>query len=565
MESLPARHPTQRRSSPTPTESASTTSQTHSTTSPIRSRSEDSQTIFIQKDDGDEEDQEEQPHQLLEEPSQILPQSSPQSQEIPKCWICLLDATEDTPDSTPWRSPCPCALVAHEACLLDWIADMESPTKSSTTSSKPKILCPQCKSPILLSRPRDLLVSAFQAAERGIAYTFPKASLLVLGGVIYGACAAGGIHTIYAVFGPDEGRRILDPVMRNMVRAPVDAFVGRPREAMDRVLGEVMEHLVHWRLYVGLPLITPTLILSRTSLADGVLPILPVLFFVTQKGVEGGELFQWPPSAEFAFAVLPYVRGMYNAWYKKFWEKRKKGWLEELQPRVQMENEAAQEGLAAQNQGPAQVAEEEEGENVVEIRVDGGFFDNGDDEEEELPNLVPEQPINENNDNEQPVQMDDEDNRQAARLQEAGVQPEDLLEAAAAAAAAAPQIPDNRQPAAAGAGNQNRPPNRNEVLSFSPTGIAQTVLGALAFPTLAGLAGESLKLILPTSWLRGKVGGQRTFLQAKWARTLVGGCLLVIGKDALVLYVRWRMARMQRERKVLDFKGEGARGATGRV
>lgn len=337
------------------------------------------------------------------------------------------------------------------------------------------------------------------------------------------------------------------PVVRNAIRAPVDAYVGRPREAMQRVLREFMEHLVHWRLYVGLPLITPTLILSRTTLADGILPILPVLFFVTQKGVEGGELFQWPPSAEFAFAVLPYLRGLYNAWYKRVWEERKKGWLEELQPRVQMENE---ETAAAQPNPPQEAAEEAE-ENVVEIRVEGGIFDVDEDDNDEP--IFEDDHINNNQDQDL---LEGEDARQAARLQEAGIQAEELLEAAAAAA---PQIPDNRQqrqqPPVAAAQN-GLPPGQREVLSFSPTGIAQFVLGALAFPTLAGLAGESLKLVLPTNWLRGKVGGPRTFLQAKWARTLVGGCLLVLGKDALVLYVRWRMARMQRGRRVLDYAGK---------
>jgi len=40
---------------------------------------------------------------------------------------------------------------------------------------------------------------------------------------------------------------------------------------------------------------------------------------------------------------------------------------------------------------------------------------------------------------------------------------------------------------------------------------------------------------------------------------------LVLGKDALVLYVRWKMARMQRGRRVLDFVGGkgGRRGVLG--
>lgn len=535
MESLPPRSQGHRRSSPAPAETTQSQPTPTSSSSESRTRSEDSQTIFVQNDQEEDANLDAISQQSYETTLQQQTHTPPSSEEPPKCWICLLDATEDTDDSSPWRSPCPCALVAHETCLLDWIADIEAPSKQPT--SKPQVLCPQCKNQIRLQRPSDPLVSLFQAAERSISYTFPKAALLLLGGIVYGACAAGGIHTIYAVFGPDEGARILAPVRRNAVRAPVDAFVGTPGVAAQAILRQLREHLVHWRLYIGLPLITPTLILSRTSLADGIMPILPVLFFVTQQTVEGGELLQWPPSAEFAFAVLPYVRGLYNAWYKRSWEAKKKRWLEELQPRA-----GSGVDMPADPVGPAGGAnndDDEDDENIVEIRVDGGIFAEWDDRDDAGDGE--DQPQNPNEDL-RPARLDEEmngaDNDPFAR-----VVPENPV-------APPPQINDNRNAGAAG----NIPANQREILSFSPTGIAQTVLGALIFPTLAGLAGETLKLVLPTSWLRGK-GAQRTFLQAKWARTIVGGCLLVLGKDALVLYVRWKMARMQRGRKVLDFPG----------
>jgi hypothetical protein len=113
------------------------------------------------------------------------------------------------------------------------------------------------------------------------------------------------------------------------------------------------------------------------------------------------------------------------------------------------------------------------------------------------------------------------------------------------------------------------------------------VLGALAFPTLAELSGEVLRLALPTSWtmpeaasagasvaaggflgalgLRATPYGStalrsgRGLLQEKWGRSLVGGCLFVVLKDAVMLYVRWRSARMHRERRVLDFQRKKAK------
>jgi hypothetical protein len=94
------------------------------------------------------------------------------------------------------------------------------------------------------------------------------------------------------------------------------------------------------------------------------------------------------------------------------------------------------------------------------------------------------------------------------------------------------------------------------------------------FPTVAGFAGEVLKLVLPTSWTtppaiswwgRGASASSKGgFLQSKWARSLVGGCLFVVCKDALRLYVRWRMAQMQRTRRVLDVERRRD-GSMGRV
>jgi hypothetical protein len=40
---------------------------------------------------------------------------------------------------------------------------------------------------------------------------------------------------------------------------------------------------------------------------------------------------------------------------------------------------------------------------------------------------------------------------------------------------------------------------------------------------------------------------------------LVGGCLFVVLKDAVMLYVRWRSAKMHKERRVLDFQRKKVR------
>jgi hypothetical protein len=46
--------------------------------------------------------------------------------EKKKCWICLTEEGETTPNgnpvnSSPWSKACACSLDAHESCLITWI------------------------------------------------------------------------------------------------------------------------------------------------------------------------------------------------------------------------------------------------------------------------------------------------------------------------------------------------------------------------------------------------------------------------------------------------------------
>ena len=123
-------------------------------------------------------------------------------------------------------------------------------------------------------------------------------------------------------------------------------------------------------------------------------------------------------------------------------------------------------------------------------------------------------------------------------------------------AAPAPNIPF--------AVNQNPPrQQRQNRLAIDVKGTLESVIGALIFPSVAAAMGELLKHTLPKSWvmppiITGRFGGRRLgsptgLLQQKWGRSLIGGCLFVVAKDALMLYVRWKMAQGHRKRKVLDF------------
>ena len=528
---MPQRQPSQHQA-PAPPSQDHTESQSQPPVLTRSASSEDSEVVILDHSEQTSTGESTQP-QPAPKPSADEPDS-----EVKKCWICFSDSNEDTPETSPWRDPCPCALVAHEECLLDWIADMEAPKNSRNRSFVlPQITCPQCKSEIKLARPRNYIVDFARGLERlGSRLVWPGALTLLSGLIVQGNFALG-MHTVYRIFGAQDGFRILRPLMMQMVAPPIDLDLP-PRIILARILYKFSQHMRHWRLYLGVPLITPLLVLSRTSLADSVLPALPVLFLATQAHSSGEPLdfTAWPPSASMAFAVLPYLRYAYNSYYERVWAKREQQWIREIQPRAAESQDNAGE-QAGDGAGQADAAAD--GDNMFEVRIDGGIWEDWD-----AGNG------NANVDN-------DEDAEPLPQAEEQLGGPDRAEEAAAAPP---PNIADNRQPqpaAGAAAAAQPQPQQNERRLSFSTTAVAETVMGALAFPTLAEISGEVLRLALPTSWTTtatsaGKFASSRGLLQEKWGRSLVGGCLFVVLKDAVMLYVRWRSARMHRERRVLD-------------
>lgn len=546
---MPQRQASQRHSSPEQSSSsAASDSQRARSQSQARSASsEDSQTVLLNASSIIRD--QEKPATGSIEPAVRPPQDDP---DVKKCWICFSDETEDTAESSDWRDPCPCALVAHEECLLDWIADMESPSSRKRTLGPPQIVCPQCKTEIHLARPRNYLVEAVKALERVSARVVTPSALVIAMSTVVHASTAHGIHSIQSVFGVDDGSRILQPLMYNFLHPRQITGFGDVRDVFAEILS-------HWRLHVGLPLITPLLVLSRTTLADSVLPVLPIVFFATQGDSDQPLDFgSWPPSASLTFAVLPYLRGLYNAYYERVWAEKEKQWLKDIQPRNGRSDEA--EGGAANGGQDAAVDDAAAAEdNNFEIRIDGNIWDEWVDDEEP------------------------EADRAQQRRDRDEIRQDMLHNGPAPAQAPAfnePPLADD-EPAAVPAGNQQRQPPLNagapqqqrpqqnaaaghqeRLLSFSTTALAEKILGALFFPTIASLSGEALRIFLPKAWttkplasssfgLRsGRVTG---LLQHKWGRSIVGGCLFVVFKDAVMLYFRWKLAQQHRSRRVLDY------------
>ncbi|KAL2046300.1 hypothetical protein N7G274_001747 [Stereocaulon virgatum] len=499
--SLPQRQQSsqQRTSSPTaPDDPAS--QQRRRSSIPQSATSEDSQTVFLNHPLSS--DSSPKPEDIHRQASpRRKPQRVPTSQEPRKCWICFSDETEDNPTSSEWRSPCPCALTAHEACLLDWVAAEEN--TNSRPSARKKIQCPQCKEPIMIARPRSLVVEGVQAVERATGRLLvPFAVVTVLGTVITG-CWMHGFSTVYLIFGPEDAENLLG----------IDSHL-----TMNS----------NWGL--GLPFIPITLFAARTTVADNLLPILPIFYFASNTPRRYGPL--WPPSAAMTLATLPYIRAAYNEFYTRVLAPKEKAWVKEIQPRA---------GEDGGNEGQA---EEEQANNVpgdgMNFEVDLQLEIIEDDEEGEAPQLQQERPA-----------------RNPPGEDHVGANPNQNQN---------PNQGQNRNLAHERHNHVHAGGQRPGAILFEPLKSAQAIIGALVFPSISAAMGAMLKAVLPRTWTTPPSRWDRYppgFLQSRFGRSIVGGCLFIVLKDTLSLYSKYRMAQNHRMRKVVDYKPTRARQKAG--
>lgn len=441
---------------------------------------EDSETVFLDRSASSNESQIEK-----EDTRRSLAVDAANS-EPQKCWICYMDETEDTPLNSEWRSPCPCALTAHEACLLDWLADLENPKSRKRNGAK--MVCPQCKSEIVVTRPRSYIVDVVSMVERLAGRLVLPGMVFTLAGTVWAGCCAHGVYSMYFVFGTDEARHILE---------------------------ESVDGSWHPGLNLGLPLIPLVLIFSRTRYAEGLLPAVPVLFFATHQPGEQLDLEFWPPSPAMTFAALPYVKSFYNAFYERFFGGLERKWISEVQPRAGEDEPAGQQ----QQPGGGEAGDGGDGGNgqiLMEIDLEWQMgLGQGDDAPGDGFGLLGE--------------ANQEENEQEA------------------------QQGDNP---GEGRNGQVIGFERRNNLIHETSNLADVVLGALVFPAISASMGGFLKYVLPKSWTtpssileRGRPG----LLQTRWGRSVVGGCMFVLLKDALVLYCRWKLAQTHRKRKVLNY------------
>jgi hypothetical protein len=229
----------------------------------------------------------------------------------------------------------------------------------------------------------------------------------------------------------------------------------------------------------------------------------------------------WPPLPSTVFACLPALRTAYNYSYERVFGELNRKWIREVQPR-QSEPAEGQENNMVDLAHAEEEMMDEAGNGGLVVQLDINLGDRG----EEEPPPAGEEPQN----NDQGPAGED------------GNAPAEAAPAGEGAGGNANQ----------GAVHQMLGQQQNEIVT---SGIGETVLGALAFPVVAAGMGGLLSYALPESWMSSAnwMNGRPGLLRHRWGRSVVGGCLFIALKDALVLYCRWKLAQTHRQRRVMDY------------
>ena len=441
--------------------------------------------------------------------------------DIKICWVCREDENDESNGTSPWRSPCTCKLQAHEACLLDWVAELEKP--GPATARKQKVECPQCKTPIKVERPHSLFLSARRRFQKAQSLTIIPLCAALVGGGLLTSLYSHGITTVYIIFGNEDARRILFPPDLPVYSNPV---------------------------HLSLPLVPAALLLYRTSIGNRFLSLIPLTYLISPIPDRSAPL--WPPSASMTLAALPFVRWAYNGVYKLLFAKREQGWLRELQPRGGEGNTDGENGQDNQNEGVVG-----EGNVNIEFGIEVGVVD--EDAEEIIGGgAIAEPPAQD----EQPP-LADEHAIPADQPQNPPGNPDPPAQNAMAAQLAPPPQQNAQQ-------DQNvNGLNAANALPIIINVILEKAVGALVFPAIASGIGHALNALLPPHLVKTmrpdniQNGGSNSytgFLQTTFGRSIAGGFLFIVLRDSLGLYSKYSLAVQQRRRTIVDYDGTAVAG-----
>lgn len=271
---------------------------------------------------------------------------------------------------------------------------------------------------------------------------------------------------------------------------------------------------------------------------------------------------EWPPSPGLTLASLPFCRICYTEAYKYFFSDLEKKWNQAVQ-RQPREGETAEE-VAAQ----AAAAREEQHELELGIEVmpaDDEDTDEEDEEDEEQRGELQAEFLNriqqrlDQQANENPAilveELDRLDAQLNARQQEVIAALQNNLDQGR------PELHVVGEPAPAAERRANALEGR---LNLATDGLGTTVFGALFFPAISWCMGSLLKLTFPKTWVSQpyvirnwsseKLSWSKGFLQTRFGRSIAGGCLFIVLKDAAVLYYKWKRAKDVGKRRILNYK-----------
>ncbi|EON97539.1 putative ring finger domain-containing protein [Phaeoacremonium minimum UCRPA7] len=316
------------------------------------------------------------------------------------------------------------------------------------------------------------------------------------------------------------------------------------------------------------------------------LPSLGSLFFVPASFLYGAtlvardEMPTWPPSPAWAITLMPYVSLTYSSVYYEFFGTFEKRLNRALRGRTQV----AEEPPAAPQPQAGEPAErlpddEEEGVGAALFRLGNAVLNlfGGEDEvvleaevrlgaheeeqlAEELQEMIEDDP--------EAIVMIEEALEEAANEQAEHVAQHQEEEGDDAAPAPVIRIQRNEDRPAAQDEPAQDPPAEENRPNTTLTDIVNGTVTALLFPAISFGVGELLRLGLPRGWVTRAVesGARRSpngLLQERWGRSLVGGCLFVVLKDALNLYTKYRRVEVRKHRHVKNVeRRRGGQGGT---
>ncbi|KAK0627279.1 hypothetical protein B0T14DRAFT_512336 [Immersiella caudata] len=494
------------------------------------------------------------------------------------CFICL-QTDADAPNG-PWVHACPCSLEAHEKCMLQWIAEMETTPRTSTNSqSSQGLRCPACRARIRVEEPRDSVVAFYNAFQRTYGRISPMILLTIVSGGTMVGSAWYGWNALSVFAGSHAARRWLG------ARVMPSRFAGMPTP-VALVTSAV-------RL-AELSLIGPGLVVLWW-VPGAEFSMLPGSVLYAGSLVARGELFSWPPSPEWAFTLMPVVHVTYDFLYAEFLGPIEKRFNQVLRGRPTTESTAAAEQVdAEQGDGaPAEQNGERRGLGRTALawlgRLLGGplFHGNEGEENNEQEDIEVDIRIDlaaageevEADDPEVDADADDLAEAIQGEFQMVPEEPVQLEEEQPRAEErdADPPLPAEprqrrrdrqrgRNRADNANGGQNRLVEEPRVSLFSV--IMNGMTTTLLFPAISYGMGELVRRVVPASWARPPTYRRPAtgLLQYRWGRSLIGACLFFVLRDAFALYYKYRRVQVKLARRVRNVERKNDRGgATGQA